>query len=267
MFWANSQQFMLNEERLPTDIAGVPPDYFSKTGQLWGNPVYKWENMVSDGFSWWHSRIQASAQLFDVIRIDHFRGLESYWCVPADSKDAVNGKWSPGPCYNFIDMLTEKFPEVLFIAEDLGIITEEVTLLREYANIPGMAVLCFAFDPDKESEYLPHNLKRNCVFYTGTHDNDTLRGWLNSAQEREREFALQYCGCEEDSMHSLIRCAMASPANVFIAQMQDWLSLGSEARMNFPGTCGGNWRWRLLPNELTMSCKLNFIHLRRLFFG
>lgn len=249
--WSNPEAFLLDEKFTPIDVAGVPPDYFSQTGQLWGNPLYRWDDMALDDFSWWKCRLAAASSIYDIIRIDHFRGLESYWSVPYGSETAESGKWNFGPGRFFLDMLRNNFPKTCFIAEDLGIITPEVSSLREYAEMPGMAVLSFAFQPNENSTYLPHNLTRTRICYTGTHDNDTLSGFLHDASHEERAYIRSYCG--DDTPLAIIRSGMASCAKVFISQIQDWLALGSEARINTPGAQSNCWRWRILPGELN-SC-------------
>lgn len=245
--WANPELFCLSSQNIPTVVAGVPPDYFSEDGQLWGNPIYDWDKMREDNFAWWRNRITQTAKLFDVIRIDHFRGLESFWAVPYGETTAVNGSWVKGPDREFIDAISEL--DVDFIAEDLGIITDAVTNLREYAKMPGMAVLQFAFDPNTPSSYLPHNLVRDCILYTGTHDNNTLAIWLEGLSDSEREFVAGYCG--DAKTQSIIRAGMVSIADVFITQMQDWISGEAVMRTNEPNTTGENWRFRLPPNWRT----------------
>lgn len=239
--WARPDDFLLDEEYLPIEVAGVPPDYFSATGQLWGNPLYRWDRMKETGYSFWKRRISAAANTYDIIRLDHFRGFESYWSVPYGSNTAAEGKWNPGPGTDFIDMLRNSFPNSLFLAEDLGIITDEVRTLRKYSKMPGMAILSFAFDPEHESSYLPHNLEKNCVCYTGTHDNAPLFAMLYELSAAELKFINSYCG----DFEGIIRTGMVSRANVFITQMQDWLYLGPESRMNTPGADRGCWEWRL----------------------
>ena len=252
--WAQSEYFQLDEQRRPFWVAGVPPDYFTADGQLWGNPLYDWDKMKNDGFRWWIRRMSAAAKLYDIVRIDHFRGLESYWAVPPQEATARNGHWVKGPGEDFICALQESFPDVTIIAEDLGFLTQEVIDLVKFSGYPGMKVLQFAFDSREPSNYLPHCYDSNCVCYTGTHDNATLRQWLDDAAPEDVAFAREYFAIrpEEDFNRAIIRGGMRSVAKLFVAQMQDWLDLGGEARMNQPGRLGGgNWCWRMKPGLLT----------------
>jgi len=244
--WSEREQFLLDEEGKPSKVAGVPPDYFAEEGQLWGNPLYNWDYMKRDGFGWWIRRIDGVSRLFDTVRIDHFRGLESYWAVPADSETAKIGQWEKGPGMDLLRVLTSWFPHVSYIAEDLGTLTEDVHALRRASGLPGMKVLEFAFD-GAYNAYLPHNHEKNCICYTGTHDNDTVVGWYTQAKEEERAFVKQYLGVEgtEDVRRAVLRCGMASVADLFIAQIQDYLGLGTESRINIPGVAKGNWGFRL----------------------
>ena len=233
----------------PSRVAGVPPDYFSEEGQLWGNPLYDWAAQKRDGFGWWIRRVEGASRLFDAIRIDHFRAFERYWSIPAGAETAKEGQWEPGPGMDLLRVLTGWFPHITYIAEDLGLLTPEVHQLREAAGLPGMKVLEFAFS-DPGNEYLPHNYgSRRCVCYTGTHDNDTALGWYDHAGEAERAFAERYLGASgrENVRRALLRCGMGSTAELFVAQMQDYLALGSEGRINVPGVAAGNWRWRMAP--------------------
>ena len=252
--WAEREQFLLDGEGHPQKVAGVPPDYFSEEGQLWGNPLYNWPAMKADGFGWWIRRVDGAIRLFDTIRIDHFRGLESYWAVPAGAKSAKEGHWEKGPGMDLLRVLTSWFwyADVHYIAEDLGLLTDAVHQLREEAGLPGMKVLEFAFD-NPANAYLPHNYQTHCVCYTGTHDNDTVAGWYAGAADKERAFAEQYLGVSgaENVRQALLRSGQGSVAELFVAQMQDYLGLGSEARTNRPGVAEGNWRWELLPGQAT----------------
>ncbi len=248
--WSERKEFLLDEEGRPSKVAGVPPDYFSEDGQLWGNPLYDWAAMKTNGFGWWIRRVEGASSLFDVIRLDHFRGLESYWAVPSGAETAREGAWERGPGMDLLGVLTSWFHDTAYIAEDLGILTDGVHQLREASGLPGMKVLEFAFSgPD--NAYLPHNYTPHCVCYTGTHDNDTAAGWYASASKQERAFAEKYLGISgaEAVRLALLRAGQGSVAELFIAQMQDYLGLGSESRINVPGVGQGNWRWRLLPGQ------------------
>lgn len=247
--WANPQAFQLDGEGNPTRVAGVPPDYFSKDGQLWGNPLYDWESMKAQGYAWWLERLRNSMRLYDAVRIDHFRGLESYWSVPAGEPTARNGAWMQGPGWDFIKAIQTAYPSLEVIAEDLGYLTPGVRKLLADSGYPGMKVLQFAFDSREPSDYLPHTYPRNCVCYTGTHDNTTAAGWCAEASGPDVAMARQYLGVREGEglAWAMIRGGMGSVADLFIAQMQDYLGLGAEARMNQPGTTAGNWRWRMAP--------------------
>ncbi|MCI1930752.1 MAG: 4-alpha-glucanotransferase [Clostridia bacterium] len=249
--WSNQNLFKLDSNGFPTEVAGVPPDYFSKTGQLWGNPVYRWEEHEKNGYLWWCERIKNTLLLTDKIRIDHFRGFESNYCIPFGSKDATVGKWKKGPQSKLFKVIEEKIG-LPFIAEDLGIITKEVEDLRDEFNLPGMRVLQFAFDKSKNNPYLPHNYTKNSVVYTGTHDNDTSIGWYRKATEFEKDFLRRYMNTPANRPSwDLIRLAMSSAADTAIFPLQDVLELGSEARMNTPGTESGNWQWRYKKGDLT----------------
>ena len=251
--WAERTQFQLDAEGIPTKVAGVPPDYFSTEGQLWGNPLYDWNAMKRDGFGWWIRRIEGASRLFDAIRIDHFRGLESYWAVPSTAKTAKSGEWVKGPGMDLLRVLTGWFPNITYIAEDLGILTDAVHELRDASGLPGMKVLEFAFS-DPHNAYLPHQYANpNCICYTGTHDNDTLAGWCASVKGKEKAFAERYLGVkgEKELRKAALRCGQGSVAVLFVAQMQDYLGLGTQARTNVPGTAEGNWRWRMLPGAAT----------------
>ena len=252
--WANPSLFQLDVQGVPTGVAGCPPDYFAKDGQLWGNPLYDWQKMSADGYRWWKNRIRAASRLFDVIRIDHFRGLESYWSIPYGEETARNGKWVKGPDHDFIRALKESFPELRLIAEDLGFLTPEVMQLQKDSGFPGMKVLEFAFDPREPSNYLPHRYERNCICYSGTHDNETLVQWQAAQSDETLAYTMEYLGVsdEKDLTWGILRAGMASVADTFIAQMQDYLGLGAQSRMNEPGTVSQkNWSWRLKKTDLT----------------
>ena len=251
--WADPRAFQLDERNVPAEVAGVPPDYFTADGQLWGNPLYDWDAMKADGYTWWIRRIAGASRLYDILRIDHFRGLESYWAVPYGETTAKVGRWVKGPGMDLMNVLTEKFPNIQFIAEDLGYLTPEVRQLLEDSGLPGMKVLQFAFDSREAANYLPHTYPRHCVCYAGTHDNSTLMGWKDEAAPADIAMAREYLGLhdEEGFNWSVLRGGQSSVADLFIAQMQDYLGLGSEARMNTPGILGGNWQWRMLPGQIT----------------
>ena len=253
--WANSRHFMLNESFVPTDVAGVPPDYFSPTGQLWGNPLYNWEIHASENYAWWAERLQCAQKLYDVVRIDHFRGFESFWAVPFGETTAENGRWLPAPGMDFVNAVKKRLPGLSFIAEDLGFLTPEVHELVKNSGFPGMSILQFGFNPDANSDYLPHRVAENRVYYTGTHDNAPIMQWFAEASESERRFAEQYLALNaaEGINWGMIRGGMCSPAGIFIAQMQDVLGLSAEGRVNTPGVASGNWQWRMLPHECSAA--------------
>ena len=265
--WAEPQFFQLDEELVPKSVAGVPPDYFTADGQLWGNPLYDWDAMKADGYTWWIRRIAGASRLYDILRIDHFRGLESYWAVPYGETTAKIGRWVKGPGMDFIGVLTEKFPNIQFIAEDLGYLTPEVRQLLEDSGLPGMKVLEFAFDSREAANYLPHTYPRHCVCYAGTHDNATLMGWKDEAAPADIAMARQYLGLnDEEGFHwGVLRGGQSSVADLFVAQMQDYLGLGSEARMNTPGILGGNWQWRMLSGQITDALTARIAGMARLY--
>ncbi len=265
--WARPDLFYLDEAGRPTVVAGVPPDYFSPTGQLWGNPLYRWERHKKDGYAWWIARFRALLELVDIVRLDHFRGFAAYWEVPGDAPTAEHGRWTPGPGADFFAALREALGDLPIIAEDLGEITPDVIALRDQFGLPGMKILQFAFSgPD--NPFLPHNFTPNCVAYTGTHDNDTALGWYWSAPEQEKDYARRYLSVSgQDFAWDLIRMAWRSVAVFALAPMQDLLSLGSEARMNFPGRAAGNWAWRMPPDALRPELRdrlreLNYLYYR-----
>ena len=251
--WAEPRFFQLDDKLVPKAVSGVPPDYFCADGQLWGNPLYDWDAMRDDGFGWWIRRIDGAGKLFDVLRIDHFRGLESYWAVPYGDTTAKNGQWVNGPGMDLIDRLKGWFPQLEFIAEDLGYPTPGVAQLLRDSGWPGMKVLEFAFDSRDSSSYLPHTYQENCICYTGTHDNSPLMLWREEAKPEDIAYAREYLALTEDEgFHwGVLRGGMGSVAMLFVAQLQDYLGLGAGHRMNTPGTQGGNWTWRLLEGELT----------------
>ena len=245
--WCTPDWFQLDENLNPTAVAGCPPDAFSEDGQLWGNPLYRWEEMKADGYGWWINRLAAAGKLYDVVRIDHFRGFEAYWSVPAGDDTARNGKWIKGPGMDFIRAVKQNLPQVRMIAEDLGFLTQEVLDLRDESGFPGMKVLGFAFDSREPSEYLPHTYPANSVCYTGTHDNMTMRQWFDTASRDAVAYASEYMRLthEEGLVWGVVRTAMSSVSDLCVILMQDLLNLGAEARMNFPGTMtDANWTWR-----------------------
>jgi len=266
--WSHPEMFYLDSGGKPTVVAGVPPDYFSKTGQLWGNPLYRWDVIARNGYAWWIERFQATHALVDIIRLDHFRGFEKYWEVPGMDTTAMSGRWVSGPGVELFESVQKALGTLPIIAEDLGVITPEVDALRDQLGFPGMRVLQFAFGSDpKANEYKPHNYPRNCVVYTGTHDNNTTVGWFggssmegaNQSKEEkksERQSALKYLGTDGHEINwDFIRLALMSIADTAIIPMQDVLGLGNEARMNLPGTTEGNWCWRFAPDMLTEEIK------------
>jgi len=269
--WSNPDLFYLDKAGQPTVVAGVPPDYFSATGQLWGNPLYRWEVLKSRDYDWWIARFHAVLRKVDIVRLDHFRGFAGYWEIPAGSKTAEKGRWVPGPGEDFLGTVKSALGDdsavLPIIAEDLGEITPDVIVLRDQFELPGMKILQFAFSgPD--NVFLPHNYSANCVAYTGTHDNDTARGWYETAPEHERDFARRYLESDGSNFAwELTRAAWASVAVYAIAPMQDLLGLGTEARMNFPSKLGGNWTWRMTDTAMSDDLKgrlreLNYLYLR-----
>lgn len=251
--WAEPQYFQLDEENIPAAVAGVPPDYFSEDGQLWGNPLYDWDRLKADGYGWWIRRIGGASKLYDALRIDHFRGFESYWAVPYGEETAKNGEWIKGPGMDFVGAITAWFNNMNFIAEDLGFLTPEVRQLLSDSGLPGMKILEFAFDSREPSNYLPHTYASNCICYAGTHDNTTVAAWRDEADPGDIEYAKEYLGLNEEEgfVRGILRAGLGSVAVLFIAQMQDYLGLGAEARMNTPGTLGENWKWRVDSGQLT----------------
>lgn len=251
--WAQPHFFKTDAVGKPTCVAGCPPDEFSETGQLWGNPIYDWEAMDKDGYAWWIERLRESFKIYDIVRIDHFRGFESYWEVPADSDTSATGKWVKGPDYKLFAAVKEALGDLNIIAEDLGFMTDEVIELRERTGFPGMKILQFAFNPDDESIDSPHLAPNNSVMYTGTHDNNTVLGWYkDEIDDATRQYMAQYTNRKEYETvpHAMLRTIFASVSFMAIATMQDLLELDSAARMNYPSTIGGNWTWRMTAEEL-----------------
>jgi len=247
--WSNPHLFHLDESGKPTIVAGVPPDYFAPTGQLWGNPLYRWDIHASDGYAWWLARIKATLDHVDIIRIDHFRGFAGYWEVPGTAKTAEFGRWAPGPGKDLFQSIHQSLGDLPIIAEDLGVITPDVEDLRDSFNLPGMRILQFGFDSTPQDPFLPHNFPVNCVVYTGTHDNDTALGWFKRVPEKDKAFYRGYMDRDGSNVSwNLIRGVWSSVAIFGLAPMQDFLSLGNEARMNYPGNPSGNWIWRMPKN-------------------
>jgi 4-alpha-glucanotransferase len=277
--WARPDLFQLDELGRATAVAGVPPDYFSETGQLWGNPLYRWDVMAQEGFKWWVDRLRSEFSLVDVLRLDHFRGFEAYWSVPADEETAINGEWVPGPGAALFEKLFEELGPVPIVAENLGVITPEVESLREQFGLPGMAILQFAFGSDmKANDFQPHRFPRNLAVYTGTHDNDTIQGWWQSEGtqdstrspedvQREKDFARLYLDLDGNRpVHWVfIRAVLSSVADLAVIPVQDLLGLGSESRMNRPGHGEGNWRWRLSPGQLTEELQQRLREMTRIY--
>ena len=251
--WSRPELFQFDEDNNPKAVAGCPPDAFSATGQLWGNPIYDWDKHRAQDYVWWKSRMEHAFFFYDAVRIDHFRGFESYYEIPASEDTAMNGTWVKGPGMELFRELAETIGDRQVIAEDLGFLTPEVHELLDETGYPGMKVLQFAFDAMSDSDYQPHNYCRNCVVYTGTHDNDTTRGWFDNITPDIRDYAYRYLGITSgrEAVRTMIRAAMMSVADICIIPMQDYLELGSEARINTPSTLGNNWKWRVLPDVFT----------------
>ena len=265
--WANPELFQLDEENIPTGVAGCPPDAFSATGQLWGNPLYRWDYHEKTGFAWWIRRLAYCFKIYDMVRIDHFRGFDEYWAIPYGDHTAEFGRWEKGPGYALFDAMKKALGNRPVIAEDLGFLTPSVLKLVKKTGYPGMKILQFAFDPREESDYLPHNYPKNCVVYTGTHDNDTVNGWIAALGRKDLAFAKKYIGVKRtsDICSSLIRTALASVADTAIIPLQDYLELGSEARINTPSTLGGNWEWRVAADACTPELSSRMLDLAQTF--
>jgi 4-alpha-glucanotransferase len=264
--WSHPRLFLLDEKGRPSVMSGVPPDYFSATGQLWGNPIYRWDVLAANGYQWWIERFRSAFRLFEIVRLDHFRGFEAYWEIPAGETTAMKGRWVEGPGEKLLAALQAAFGDLPIVAENLGVITPAVEKLRHQFRLPGMVLLQFAFGIDPQAPtFRPHNYTRDLVAYTGTHDNDTTVGWWKSSGagdsirtpedvRREHEYARSYLGLQDEEMNwALIRALLASIASVTIVPLQDVLGLGTEARMNLPATVSGNWKWRYRPGSLTGS--------------
>lgn len=267
--WANKELFTVDKKGKLETIAGVPPDYFSSTGQLWGNPLYRWEEMKKNNYHWWRKRIRKMYELVDIVRIDHFRGLEAFWEVPGDEETAINGKWVKAPGYELLSALKKEFGDIKILAEDLGVITPEVEKLRDDFNLPGMKILQFAFGENGDKKFLPHNHIKNCCVYTGSHDNDTTRGFFDNEKEQNSgvfEWAQKYLNYYEDDLcYATIVAAYRSVADIVIIPMQDILNLGTEARMNFPSKLGGNWMWRFTWSQLYNGITQHYLELAKYF--
>ena len=267
--WAAPEQFLLDRENKPLGVAGVPPDYFSEDGQLWGNPLYDWKRMKQDGYAWWKDRIRFMTELFDGVRIDHFRGLESYYSIPTGETTARNGKWVKGPGMSLIRALKEVCPDRLLIAEDLGVITPQVQKLVKDSGFPGMRVFQFGFLGDENSPHLPHNYDNHCIAYTGTHDNNTLLGYIWELDDETRRTVLRYCGYTGDDWDNgydeILRTMFSSHAGLLILPIQDLLLYGSDTRLNTPGTSDDNWSYRITKEQLERLDKQKFLNWNRLY--
>jgi len=266
--WANRELFQLDDRDRPSEVAGCPPDSFSADGQLWGNPLYDWEVMAKTGYRWWIERLTSSFGLYDVVRFDHFRGLESYFAIPYGAATAVGGQWKTGPGAAFIDAIRLAFPGARFIAEDLGYLTDEVRELRSYSGWPGMKILQYAFDSREAGDYSPHAYSADAVVYPGTHDNDTVSGWAVNAPRHCVRDAMEYMGLRRRSHlpHGMVRLAFQSGAGLAVIPMQDWLALGSRARTNIPSTVGGNnWRWRIKQGALRRRLAETMVRMTRMY--
>ncbi len=265
--WSRPEQFQLDENLEPIEVAGCPPDSFAADGQLWGNPLFDWDAMAQDGYSWWIDRIAWQKSFYDILRIDHFRGFDSYYAIPYGEKTARNGRWRKGPGMDLFRAVEAALGKQNIIAEDLGFLTESVRQLLKDSGFPGLKVLEFAFDTREENNYMPHTYESHCVAYVGTHDNDTALGWLASVADQDREMAIDYLKLtEQEGYHwGMMRGIWASPADVTVVQAQDLLGLGSEARMNIPSTLGKNWQWRALPGSFTPELAKRLRHETELY--
>lgn len=264
--WVYPDLFELDEDLMPTAVAGCPPDAFSPTGQLWGNPLYNWESHKKFGYNWWIDRIAAATSLYDIVRIDHFRGFEGYYAIPYGDKTAEKGKWLKGPGIELFSAVKRELGDLPIIAEDLGFLTEDVHKLLRESGFPGMKVLEFAFDPREESNYLPYTYTSNSVVYVGTHDNDTIAGWVKDQDKDTLDFCKKFLDCEEDEIvWKMIKAAMSSVSDTAVIQMQDYLELGSEARMNIPSTLGCNWMWRMGKHDATKKLAAKIADITRTY--
>ena len=267
--WANPELFKFDENGLPTGVAGCPPDAFSATGQLWGNPLYDWDYHKKTGYKWWIKRIENCYKLYDVVRIDHFRGFDEYYNIPYGDKTAEFGKWEKGPGLDLFTAIKKELGEIDIIAEDLGFLTDTVLELVKDTGYPGMKVLEFAFDSREDSDYLPHNYTKNSVVYTGTHDNNTIRGWYDELSKEDRAFATEYLNCKrlkKKNLHwDFVRLAMGSVSNLCVIPVQDYLGLGKEARINTPSTLGDNWKWRMSEGAFSKSLLEKIYKLTKMY--
>lgn len=267
--WANPEMLQFDEDYDPKAVAGCPPDAFSATGQLWGNPLYDWKALKKDGYGWWVQRMTHCMELYDVVRIDHFRGFDEYYAIPYGDKTAERGKWEKGPGMDLFHTLDKKIKDLRVIAEDLGFLTESVLEMLKESGYPGMKVLQFAFDGSEDSSYLPYKYDHNCVVYTGTHDNETTKGWLENLQGHDLKFVREYINCYEqpvnDCVWALIRTALSSVADLAVIPIQDYLCLGNEARMNAPSTFGDNWKWRLTANQISETTLYHMREVTRIY--
>lgn len=264
--WSRPELFQLDQQTgQPLAVAGVPPDYFSADGQLWGNPLYAWERHAADGYAWWLERLRANFALCDVVRIDHFRAFDTYWSIPATAASAKTGRWQAGPGLKFFEAVQRALPDCRLIAEDLGDLTPSVHALRDATGLPGMAILQFAFGGDSANTYLPHNLRANSIVYPGTHDNDTTAGWYRSADEKTRDHVRRYFRISgQDIAWDFVRAGYAAVSNLAVFSLQDFLSLGTEARFNTPGVAAGNWQWRYSASQLAALQKNSAAYLKEL---
>ena len=265
--WSSPELFQMDAELNPTAVAGCPPDAFTADGQLWGNPLYRWDVLAADGYSWWIRRLAAAGKMYDMVRMDHFRAFAGYWSVPFGDATARGGKWVTGPGLHFIDAVKQGLPQLKLIAEDLGYLTQDVLDLRDASGYPGMKVLQFAFDSREPSDYLPHTYTRNSVCYTGTHDNMTTRQWLKTGTPEMQRYASEYMRLtpEEGMVWGVIRTAMSSVSDTCVVPLQDYLDLGAQARMNFPGTTNSNWTWRVKDGMITDALAEKIHHLTALY--
>ena len=267
--WANPEMLQFDEDYNPKAVAGCPPDAFSATGQLWGNPLYDWEALKKENYGWWIQRMTHCLELYDMVRIDHFRGFDEYYAIPYGDKTAEKGKWEKGPGMDLFHTLNQKIKDLRVIAEDLGFLTKSVLEMLKESGYPGMKVLQFAFDAGEDSSYLPYKYDHNCVVYTGTHDNETTKGWLENLQGHDLKFVREYINCYEQSVNdcvwALIRTALSSVADLAVIPIQDYLCLGNEARMNTPSTLGDNWKWRLTANQISETTLYHIREVTRIY--